>query len=190
MLRRLRNILSILSLLLALATAALWIRSYWYLDEMTWDYDRRAPNHRFLRQRFEIFSATGGLYMQLDRRDIDLKHYQLILTFDPDSAPTGLRYRYRSAFRPLALYEEPLNNLLSQGFAGFSYEEQTFPFVQMHPWRARILTIPFWSLILLLSLPGLLHFRHNLKRRLRRRRGLCPTCGYDTKSQLHHPCEV
>src|SRR5438876_1325842 len=46
MLRLIRKILFILSLLLALTTAALWIRSYWWFDQAMWRRESLRADHR------------------------------------------------------------------------------------------------------------------------------------------------
>ena len=51
--RWLFNIASILSLLLLVAAAGLWVRSEWYIDNLTWG---TASND------YEVFSCSGGIY--------------------------------------------------------------------------------------------------------------------------------
>jgi hypothetical protein len=44
------------------------------------------------------------------------------------------------------------------------------------------LYIPVWFIVVLVSIPLAIEFRSSLKRRRRRIKGLCATCGYDLRS--------
>ena len=47
---------------------------------------------------------------------------------------------------------------------------------------ARLLMLPYWSLVLPLLIPPLVALAHVRRRRRQRRAGYCPTCGYDLRA--------
>jgi hypothetical protein len=46
----------------------------------------------------------------------------------------------------------------------------------------RFLAIPYWTLVVVSSVLPVVWFRRNMRRRSRRRGGLCPSCGYDLRA--------
>src|SRR5258706_16073362 len=71
--RFIRKILSILSFLLVFSFTLLWIRSYWYLDEISCNYQKLAPQNHHLINVCSFTSTTGTLIIHVANIDIDLK---------------------------------------------------------------------------------------------------------------------
>jgi hypothetical protein len=70
-------------------------------------------------------------------------------------------------------------------FRSFSVFKFSWPYRYPGTARAtqwRVFTVPYWSLLLLALLFPLAAGRRNLRGRLRARRGLCVTCGYDLRA--------
>jgi len=184
MFRRIRKILSILSLLLAFSFTLLWIRSYWYLDEIRCNYQKLAPKNHHLIIDCNLTSTTGTLLIEFANIDIDLERPDPVHgIYGPDSAELGLYSEMKTSHFPLSSNEaEIYSDVLSRGVAGFAFKhESSFFFAEPHLARWTWITMPHWFLTFLFSVPALFHIGTRIRRRSSLRRGLCPTCGYDLR---------
>jgi len=183
-----RKLLSVASLLVALVSAAIWIRGYWNMDELRWRHQASLPQNHFQIRTISLTSATGGMLLGIAEVDIDKTRMSTLHHIMEPDYPfrSGDDFKFRTSRFPLPWYAtQNYGDMLSRGVAGFSFERNDGVFLASpHLRRLTWLSIPIWLITLLCSLPGLLHFRSNLKRRLRLRRGLCPTCGYDLRESL------
>jgi hypothetical protein len=181
MFRRILQLLSVLSLLLAFAMSVLWIRSYWYLDEFRWIFERPLLQNHYMIRDVKFTSGTGGMLISVQRLDIDLtRMVTLHHIMEPNFVQPGHHYTFETSRFPLPWYDAVnYGNMLADGFS-FKHESGKF-FASPHLGQWTWIHLPLWSFILLFSLPGILHTTHRFKRRLRRRRSLCPTCGYDLR---------
>ncbi len=179
MLCHIRQVLAILALLLALATAILWVRSYgkpFHYSRVT---ERPINTHRQLKRAIQFHSLDSG-YVSID-------YLSEILDYSKRDAELD---RVRTIYPDILIYPYPWPSFGNRAgppketTAGFSCDYGSYkpngPQLSKNERWIRV-SFPHWFLILLLSIPGLIHFRHNLKHFLRLRRGLCPTCGYDLR---------
>lgn len=163
MLRRLFHLLTAVSLLLCVAAAALWRRSHAVRDDF-W------------------YSGSPHWAVGLDAKDGSFVFYQI--TSGPYSLAPGFSRtdRTKDGWPPF----DPVM-LRTNGYARRAYDWGGFGFVNAtgaaRGFRQRFLTVPAWFACAATAvLPAWAALRWSgLRRRLRRSRGLCPTCGYDLR---------
>jgi hypothetical protein len=152
---RLFGFLTILSLLLCLATVGLWVRSYWRLDGLV---------------HISIHGTSGEFR-------IESIHGELKTTVwhwpRPGSVPG---WRYYTVSHPRNYAAESLN-WPAVSFPGFRY--QTFSGRGI---SYRGIFFPHWFLALLFAILPMMRLRAILRTRRRHRAGLCEHCGYDLRA--------
>jgi hypothetical protein len=151
--RRLINLLAAVFLLLCMAAAALWVRSYWRIDEL-----------RIQRPGGMIWvgcsRGTIGCWVESMAR-VPPSYWEL----ESHAPPTEI-----------ALLCAPLQ---VSSFAGFGFASKDTPYdvdlliVPIWSLVAATATLP--------AAAAIQSFRRSTRRR-RARRGLCPTCGYDLRA--------
>jgi hypothetical protein len=155
--RRLYTFLTILSLLLCLATVAFWVRSYWRDDIlMLYSVDAEVP------QRREITSNFGKLTISVERVRAE---------FALNWPRHGWRYALDKASKIFNF---------ETSFLGFGYYYRNIrPAVY---YLHRVVIIPHWFLALLFAILPALRLRSILRTRRQNRIGLCQHCGYDLRA--------
>ena len=152
MTRRLFTALAALSLLLLVATAVLWVRSYWVAESFTWA------------------TRDGG------RRSVGSHGGRLVLGSQRLTPGSAARIVSATGYQSAA---EQWGNTLKPrwSFLGFRYTDVALFFIVVE-----YLEVPYWApAVLFAAAPlALLHVRR-LRPRRRRRLGLCPACGYDLR---------
>ena len=150
--RRLLNLLTALSLLLCVAVVALWVRSYWVADTLSW---------------------SGGMACRVG------SHNGLLVwnVFRPDPGYTKLpwwqTYRGRDPGYAWDRLGRSAWNRLGFGVAvGFTAGNNVI----------RQVTVPHWLPTGVLALSSWVALRSALRRRRRERAGLCARCGYDLRA--------
>jgi hypothetical protein len=178
--RRLVNFLTLLSLLLCMATTAVWVRSYWRWDApgvVTEGGARWLPSGggRFALLAMDIPATEGGwLFSKSDPRYVDPAEHnmeELGAILEPDWEWGFAGFAAAASHRP-ALSGLRIGRIR---FAAGAHDEGCQA-------DLRWLIVPYWSLAACTAaLPGLW-----LARRLRRARaaagGRCPSCGYDLRA--------
>jgi hypothetical protein len=161
--RRLFNFLTLLSLLLCLATVALWMRSY------------------SRRQALLLFATSPGW---IERLAIESLVGELSLSYDQflgGTEDSGWIYEVSSPYSVTThgelLREYPRPR--SATFLGFGYD---FYYSRSTDHPARAIWFPHWFLALILAVLPALRLRNLLRTRRRNRIGLCPHCGYDLRA--------
>jgi hypothetical protein len=148
---------SAICLLLAVATAVLWVRSYWSDDSIR--YVAEAGYY----VDFSAGTEPGRVCVYLNMR------------LAPHTADQGWRVTSHS-YRHMPAWLQPKEYpLLSMGFAWESFrlgaERMTREFAS-----------PFWAPVGVFSIGATTLWLPWTRRRLRRRRDLCEKCGYDLRA--------
>jgi hypothetical protein len=165
------NVLTILSLLIMLATAAVWIRSYWVRDHLYW-----------LRSPTPDRSTDTTLIWA--RGYVAVTHTVTIQTFTVTTSFPGAelrsppvnRWQWESQTPTWGAEDGKAINAIGFGFGkvdgGFSA-----PTYGTH----RYVWMPCWFIELLaMILPAVWLYRWRRRRRIRP--GYCRTCGYDLRA--------
>ena len=153
------NLLTILSLVLALALAVLWVRSYWRRDSLGWDQPIRPDKESFF---FDLESGGGGAA-------VDIGFY----------SPQSGRERKLEGWHWESFAQKPLpyaDGLRTTRF-GIGYESDRGPMA-----RYRAVVFPTWLAAVLLGLFPAARLARAIRRRRGVREGLCPKCGYDLRA--------
>jgi len=175
--RRLLNFLTALSLLLCMAIAALWVRSYWRADcVMVWN--SRGELSVAMREGHLLFQASNlygdgpGAYLLV--RHVDQLNTEIRMR--PGVVHDVLGFIYGRDTDPGFLIR--IDSELTRH--GLRVPEDT---VVLEYW-----VVPFWAVCGLAALPPalLLRRRHVLRRR--RSAGLCPVCGYNLTGNVSGVC--
>ena len=136
----------------------MWVRSEWYIDNMTWG---TASND------YEIFSDSGGIYIGI------VKGW----------GPPGPR---RLQYRPAPIdrwdrYGDESDYLLNKGSPwipqlkiGSLRDDGIFP--------CWVLIVPYWLVIVVGLVFPSVQARRYFRQRKQRRIGLCHKCGYDLRA--------
>jgi hypothetical protein len=160
--RRVFNFLTTLSLVLFLATLALWMRSYWRFDTLA-----GSSGGLHSSQTFEMQSSFGELGGGIFESGPPLRavpEWQYLATSDPRG------HTVKSWTRRL-----PWAQVAS--FLCFGYVENPVPGNSF-----RAVYFPHWFLAMLFAVLPSVRLRAILRTRRRNRAGLCPHCGYDLRA--------
>lgn len=179
--RRLLTIFSALSLMLCVATAALWVRSYWVMDFVQLGRWTLKDSEAVLR----------NLYLSSDRGTCGFVYrHQHDLLPPEDLAQSSSQFPcfvHSYSSEAAAGYKTwtgndriPLWNTL-----GFDYYDSGSMVPRAQNLFDRRLSIPHWFFVLVLCVVPGLRWGCGLRARRRNRRlaaGLCPACGYDLRA--------
>jgi hypothetical protein len=198
--RRLFTLLSALSLLLCVAVAALWVRSCYVSDSVgrvTWD--DATDGTRVGWRESAVISARGTLAWFNSRQAVEGQYARFFSDLGPtrnDRPPEGWHRERRPPDRLLDRAPSVWNRI------GFLYEHQDIrtelglpeadrsqpwmtPELASTAWMAADVTflgVPHW-LVLVATAVAPTWWLARLRSRVRRkRRGLCPRCGYDLRA--------
>ena len=171
--RRLLNLLTVLSLLLCMATVALWVRSYYVDERVTYLSRPLAPTSRAISV---VMHTRGGhvivVWSSTDYSAMSTGEYLVFSSrLRKVTGPDGWRYK-RSRWDSLHTLVEAVTS---------SDNGITLDPVFQKPLinHATSVSVPHWlQLIPLLLLPG----RWAVTRCQRPRGALCPACGYDLRA--------
>jgi hypothetical protein len=160
--------LSVLSLLLCVATLALWVRSYWRLDSTghfrTSGPQIQARGIESISGEVRVVSATWSTWRS-----------------EEDVPKAGLQYTTRKAEEASTLkeFQRGYVGAPSGWFLGFGFliSVSTLPEETI-----RAIAVPHWFLALLFAILPALHLRAHIRSRRLHRAGHCPRCGYDLRA--------
>ena len=164
--RALFTLCTVLSLVLLVATCVMWVRSYWR-------HEGKISKHGQLQQ--SVWSVLGGIrYLRVESaytvrpEHEDFNWYSReVHSSDPVDRNFGNRTRTVSG-------------------AGFHYIEgdwrEGFIYPGEPPMPYRAVVVPYWSIAVFAALLPAGWFFGFVRRRRRRRAGLCVRCGYDLRA--------
>jgi hypothetical protein len=153
--RRLFTAVSVLSLLLFIATLALWVRSYWRFDRV---------NHVDHKHRLRRLENLRG-------------HMEIAAVGSSGWAPGYSYVSSTSQDRAFVFGGFAGGDSKSGSFLGFGYAS-----IDLGPRTLRAIAVPHWFLALLFAILPALHLRSTIRSRRLRRVGHCPRCGYDLRA--------
>src|SRR5665213_716 len=176
--RRLFVIISALSMLLCVATAALWVRSMTHYDNAGFNWKRSDANGETKHCHFWFFTARGGMLVKL----------QIGSLVDFVGAPPAYPRAYHVSgpwlsLSPLKISFNPdmfHRKFVTWQYAGFGYVD-----VANYVERITGILVPLWAICLAFAILPLIRsrvFLRSIRDRRRRARGRCPTCGYDLRA--------
>lgn len=167
--RRQLNLLTVLSLLLFVATAALWVRSLWVYDTAQW----------FVGQDGSVVTLAA-----FEAHDGAVGLWATSITLPPGATVTenhGLGELFVPGWRaenlPDALPAQWKENLLPE----WTHQAGTLGGHGAIPVEAWGLLVPYWLPALISLLLPAFSLAAAVRRRRRRRRGCCARCGYDLR---------
>ena len=155
--RRAWDLAAAVSLLLFLATAVMWVSSYWWYDEL---------GVMAGRQLFCFNSAAG----------------ETSWIWDTDYLGDARRYARR---RPLkdSMYAEGMGHYFEHRFAGFAARYRfDSAGTGARGTMFRVLVVPYWFLLLAAAAAPAWWLAITRRRRRRVAGGLCTGCGYDLRA--------
>jgi hypothetical protein len=189
--RRLLNLATALSLLLCIATLALWVRSCVMPESFAYADDVRDGSNTFLHElnpnprrpkwsramwheEWRVISNRGLLCLHYWRSDTQFR--------SGIWPPKGWHYSSQDFYT--RLWESPRGPL---AWVGVSYTKSgTGPPKVAEQWPnwgyTRIATVPHWMVVLATAILPAFQLRALLRSRKRNRQGLCPRCGYDLRA--------
>ncbi len=167
--RRLFTIVSVLSLLLWLATLALWVRSYWRAEIVHYVHQRDDT-----RRWFELQSLRGSFAITFERG----AHIDPLVTPVPRLFYTSHRPEDVLDWRKVFEVYAKQANVSYAWFLGFGFVvDESTP----NRW-VLLISFPHWSIVLLTVVLPTWFLIARMRSRKRRRGGLCPKCGYDLRA--------
>jgi len=200
---RLLNLLTALSLLLCVATAAVWVRSYWSVDIVKLGSDRlhkaASGGGGVMLESVTLYRRDGNWQTGMNPATRHLSNYtetrkHYLQTPRAEGGGEGKRwqrldypYTGRGAFEMLAWAQVnhpawPQSVPVARQ-AGATYDNGTYAAREIW-YVGRAVWVPYWTLALITALfpAGWLRAAGSRRRSERRRLNLCPTCGYDLRA--------
>jgi hypothetical protein len=167
--RKLFHVIAGLSLLLCVATAGFWVRSYWWLDGLS--HFRKSISD----VRTDGVCCGWGTVMLV---------HQVLTPTTTESNVLSLRFpRWLASSdpNPEVSMGRALSIARTEGFEraglGWRHGQKTWNLGTMSD--ERVLFLPCWLLVLVFAVLPVSWCRSELRRRRRAKVGLCPKCGYD-----------
>jgi hypothetical protein len=182
--RRLLNLLTAVSLLLCVAACVLWARSYFVADLFEWGWQGEETDAS-VASTTQLTSSYGGVAIVRERRvrSGDPGAVAALVAAVERRQPSGLNNGW-SRTEPFG-YPSP-SGRHTLGFAlVHSRHDESFATAGGKSIRLvgrnSVLLVPYWFLAALTGW-SLVPVSLSLRRRLRKRAGCCPGCGYDLRA--------
>jgi hypothetical protein len=157
------------SLVLGVASVALWARSYQVYDYVEWSWPTRGEfGHR---TRAGLITGQGGIGVFSQRSPSD-----------PDDPRSGLRFRHESDAHHLQELSYPQTAHYLNRVMDMKHWWSRLGFVHESYGRRRLAGVPFWFLTALTAVPPTWSLARAARRRRDRTKGRCPACGYDLRA--------
>jgi hypothetical protein len=172
---RLLNLLTALSLLLCVAAAVLWSRSYWAFDQFL----HQRPDGQGRLAAAQVSSYRGALVVQTTRLDQGFAGSERSERF--------LQHTRLPARPDWSAYDPTVARVvLGFGSGSFRYRIATgppgSPGAQIIWGAARFVVVPYYAPVALAAVLPLARAGRAWKRRRERQPGQCRVCGYDLRA--------
>ena len=155
--RRAWDLVAVVSLVLFLTTAVMWVSSYWWYDEL---------GVMAGRQLFSVNSAAGDSSW----------------IWDTDYFGDPRRYARRQPLTD-SMYAQGMGHYLEHRFAGFAARYRFDPSGSGRGGTMfRVLVVPYWFLLGVTAAAPAWWLAVTRRRRRRLAAGLCTGCGYDLRA--------
>jgi hypothetical protein len=197
--RTLGHVSAALSLLLAVAAAALWVRGRWVGDAFEWGGHRFDPEYRHVSWHRILYSGRGGLAVAWYGYDERFRSAEGLRRTFP--RPDPFTYRDRGSVAPPEDYR-PAYARHAWGALGFYVRVKTDPPERftihgsfaarpedaelVRVYHQRYVGVPCWAVVAGFGAWPVLRLRSTLRRRRRTRSAVgarpCPRCGYDLRA--------
>ncbi|HEY7118297.1 MAG TPA: hypothetical protein VH475_17040 [Tepidisphaeraceae bacterium] len=169
LLRILLNAATVVSLVLCVATAVLWVRSRWTAD-VAGHWSRTG-----VPISDTLWSANGF---------ISLRHWEPPANSRVQVRARGWFYGHGPAAQDdpsRFLYSRDSRRLLGVTYFDYTWMRPRGPFDGV---RERALLVPYWLLLVVFGAPAVIRLlsRGHRRRAARVAAGLCPACGYDLRA--------
>jgi hypothetical protein len=180
--RRLVNSLTVLSLLLCVAAAALWVRSFYVQDVLRWQ-TTRAVDGGVRRTTCEIFSVRGHNVLHVQSNAYTPAEFdRVVRPIDAMTTPAQRSHWYRMGTHEFRFnYNPDVRGRPLWVWLGFrfshSIHDSSPPFPGFTEAR-----LPHWLVVLAAAAPPAAWFGRWWRRRRRHVAGRCPRCGYDLRA--------
>lgn len=163
------HLIAFLSLLLCLATASLWTRSYWIGDQWVLLRDRRQDEGTHLTA-LHVLSTRGTVEIEFE-------------TGDARSGHPGVSEFHHGAGTPYPLIFQSMNRTWLERI-GIRWDQQQWPFVNgiaVSRGLTTLVNFPLWLATLSFAFPPLFYAAAR-GRCHRKSPNICSHCGYDLRA--------
>ena len=174
--RLIRRSWSVTRILMPVLVGAMWIRSYWRLDEFS--FQRDSAN------TFAMVSFQGGLHFSTGAtmtRRFEWDSYRI-----PEGATWLTEHPYGFDWMHFGFARSTQANVRVRLRVPDPALQRALlsPVDRITPWLPpdQFVIIPYWPLALFCALPMIAWGIRRLRRAHRMSRGLCPSCGYDLRA--------
>jgi hypothetical protein len=173
------NLLSNLSLLLCLASAALWIHSYFATDAINFGQPKLqaySPDNHLNAHTIRTFRGRIGYCFQ------DVYLYENLIR-DPQGVPYAPDFPGIHSYpgSHIWLDTELIKRMNGWQHAGFEYHSAVFG-SSTKEINGLAIIMPLWPIVLLAALLPLIRLRRWLRLRRHSFAGCCTMCGYDLRA--------
>lgn len=178
LLRILRRIVIALSLLACIATATLWVRSYWGTDYLSRQTPVPTANSGVIAHHESQIGWTNGTVRFSDG------DYSLYMHLTEPIASVMTAETSRWSWGRLGVghvgWETPESKSLANRLGFFSYPSGYS--TSFSDSSERVWTIPAWLPVIVFAMPPLFALRRVMRKRRRRLLGHCLNCNYDLRA--------
>jgi hypothetical protein len=180
--RRLLRLLSALSLLLCAATAVLWVRSYSGTDYVSRGKLLASEPEAVTSRAHEVRWTRGTI--RLETQDLTTYPHGHAVPLTPANMSAYWGYGRLGAGHDG--WQELAGNSLWDRLGFQAYQGGTS--ASFYDERISRIAVPAWLPAVAFAAPSLLWAVRHIRRRQRRRSGLCRACGYDLTANVSGTC--
>jgi hypothetical protein len=175
--RRLFNLAAAVSLVLCVASTALWVRSYVAKEWLM--YRKTEPAHRRYRE-ITFISGPGQLFIQNSRFDF-IADGMAEKMREGEGHPDGFLYLRQPAESRWGRFANGSDHTHAHGALGFLFHSRVYE-EGSDTWTVERAMIPYWFVTTTTAVLPITWWRHYRRQCIRVREHRCLTCGYDLRA--------